>query len=252
MGMVTEDGGLEHTYGKLRIVDEKGEVVLDQIDPADYAQWIGEAGERQSYLKSPFYRPLGYPDGMYRVGPLARLNVATYCGTPHADTELAEFRQLGRGAVLSSFHYHYARLVEILYAVERIQELLEWPDILSDDVEAIAMRNRTTGVGACEAPRGTLFHDYEVARGGLLTKVNLVIATGQNNLAMNRAVAQIAKHFITGKKAKIEEGLLNRVEAGIRAFDPCLSCSTHADGKMPLLVELVGAEGQLLDRRART
>jgi NAD-reducing hydrogenase large subunit len=252
MGMVTEDGGLELTYGKLRFVDEKGEIVQDQIDPADYRQWIGEAGERDSYLKSPFYRPLGYPDGMYRVGPLARLNVATYCGTPHADAELAEFRQLGRGAVLSSFHYHYARLIEILHALERVQELLEWPDILSEDVEAIAMRNRTSGVGACEAPRGTLFHDYEVAKGGLLTKVNLVIATGQNNLAMNRAVAQIARHFVSGKKAKIEEGLLNRVEAGIRAFDPCLSCSTHADGRMPLVLELLGVEGQLLDRRSRT
>jgi len=252
MGMVTEDGGLEHTNGKLRFVDEKGEIVQDQIDPADYAQWIGESGEKQSYLKSPYFKPLGYPDGIYRVGPLARLNVATYCGTPKADAELAEFRQLGRGAVLSSFHYHYARLVEILYAVERIEELLDWPDILSEDVEAVAMRNRLQGVGACEAPRGTLFHDYEVARGGLLTKVNLVIATGQNNLAMNRTVAQIAKHFITGGKPKIEEGLLNRVEAGIRAFDPCLSCSTHADGRMPLALELVGAEGQLLDRRARS
>ncbi|MFT3915265.1 MAG: Ni/Fe hydrogenase subunit alpha [Anaeromyxobacteraceae bacterium] len=251
MGMVTEDGGLEHTYGKLRFVDEKGEIVQDQVDPADYAQWIGESGEKQSYLKSPYYKPQGYPDGMYRVGPLARLNVATYCGTPKADAELAEFRQLGRGAVLSSFHYHYARLVEILYAVERTQELLEWPDILSEDVEAVAMRNRLQGVGACEAPRGTLFHDYEVARGGLLTKVNLVIATGQNNLAMNRTVAQIAKHFIVPGKPRIEEGLLNRVEAGIRAFDPCLSCSTHADGRMPLEVALLGAEGQLLDRRVR-
>jgi NAD-reducing hydrogenase large subunit len=251
MGMVTEDGGLEHTDGKLRFVDEKGEIVQDQIDPADYATWIGEAGEPDSYLKSPYFRPLGFPDGIYRVGPLARLNVANYCGTPLADAELAEFRQLGRGAVLSSFHYHYARLVEIVYAVERIQELLDWPDILSDDVAAVAMRNRTTGVGACEAPRGTLFHDYEVARGGLLTKVNLVIATGQNNLAMNKAVAQIARHFITGKKARIEEGLLNRVEAGIRAFDPCLSCSTHASGRMPLVVELLGAGGQLLERRAR-
>jgi NAD-reducing hydrogenase large subunit len=251
MGMVNEEGGLEHTYGKLRFVDEKGEIVQDQIDPADYRVWIGEAAEKDSYLKSPYFRPLGYPDGMYRVGPLARLNVATFCGTPRADAELAEFRQLGRGAVLSSFHYHYARLVEILFAVERMEELLDWPDILSEDVVALAMRNRTAGVGACEAPRGTLFHDYEVVKGGILTKVNLVIATGQNNLAMNRAVTQIAKHFISGGKAKIEEGLLNRVEAGIRAFDPCLSCSTHADGRMPLVVELVGAGGRLLDRRGR-
>jgi NAD-reducing hydrogenase large subunit len=245
MGMVADDGTLEHTDGKLRFVDETGEILGDQIDPAHYEQWIGEAVEPDSYLKSPYFRPLGHPAGMYRVGPLARLNVATRCGTPLADAELAEFRQLGRGAVLSSFHYHYARLVEIVYAIERIGELLEAPDLLSSDVAAVAMRNRLRGVGACEAPRGTLFHDYEVQRGGLLVRVNLLIATGQNNLAMNRAVAQIARHFVSGRT--LEEGMLNRVEAGIRAFDPCLSCSTHAAGRMPLRVELVGPDGTLLD-----
>jgi NAD-reducing hydrogenase large subunit len=249
MGMVTPDGLLEHYDGKLRFVDETGEIVADGIDPADHAQWIGESSEPDSYLKSPYFKPLGFPAGLYRVGPLARLNVATRCGTPLADEELAEFRQLGRGAVLSSFHHHYARLIEILYGIERIGELLERPEAIDPDVQAFAMRNRMRGVGACEAPRGTLFHDYEVARGGLLTRVNLVIATGQNNLAMNKAVAQIARHFITGRR--LEEPLLNRVEAGIRAFDPCLSCSTHAAGKMPLVVDLVGAGGELLDRIAR-
>ncbi len=245
MGMVDEDGLLDHTDGKLRFVSETGEILQDQLDPADYEKWIGEAVEPDSYLKSPFYRPLGHPAGMYRVGPLARLNVATRCGTARADEELAEFRQLGRGAVLSSFHYHYARLVEILYGIEKIAELLDEPDILSPDVQAVAMRNRTRGVGACEAPRGTLFHDYEAKPGGILTRVNLLIATGQNNLAMNRTVAQIARHFVDGRK--LREGMLNRVEAGIRAFDPCLSCSTHAAGKMPLRVELVDAEGAVVD-----
>jgi NAD-reducing hydrogenase large subunit len=245
MGMVDEDGLLEHTDGKLRFVSETGEIVQDQIDPADYEQWIGEAVEPDSYLKSPYFKPLGYPGGIYRVGPLARLNVAKRCGTERADEELAEFRQLGRGAVLSSFHYHYARLIEIVYAIERIAQLLGEPDILSEDVAAIAMRNRLRGVGACEAPRGTLFHDYEAKPGGILTRVNLVIATGQNNLAMNRTVAQIARHFVNGRK--LQEGMLNRVEAGIRCFDPCLSCSTHAAGKMPMRVELVGPEGELLD-----
>jgi NAD-reducing hydrogenase large subunit len=249
MGLVGPDGELAHTFGKLRFVDETGQVVADQIEPEDYQRWIGEAVEPFSYLKFPYYRPLGYPQGLYRVGPLARLNVATRAGTPLADEELAEFRQLGRGAVLSSFHYHYARLIEILYGIEKIEALLSQPDILSKDICALAMRNRFRGVGASEAPRGTLFHDYEVKEGGIVSRVNLLIATGQNNLGMNRTVTQIARHFLSGRT--ITEGLLNRVEAGIRAYDPCLSCSTHAAGRMPLAVELIGPDGALLDAAAR-
>jgi NAD-reducing hydrogenase large subunit len=249
MGMVGPDGELAHTFGKLRFVDETGQILADQIEPEDYQAWIGEAVEPWSYLKFPYYKPLGYPQGLYRVGPLARLNVATRAGTPLADAELAEFRQLGRGAVLSSFHYHYARLIEILYGIERIEQLLADPGILSKDVCAVAARNRFRGVGASEAPRGTLFHDYQVKEGGIVTRVNLLIATGQNNLAMNRTVAQIARHFVSGRK--ITEGLLNRVEAGIRAYDPCLSCSTHAAGRMPLAVELRGPDGALLDAATR-
>ena len=221
----------------------------DQIDPADYQEWIGEAVEPDSYLKSPYYKPAGYPGGLYRVGPLARLNVCTRAGTPHADEELAEFRQLGRGAVLSSFHYHYARLIEIVYGIERIAQLLGEPDILSEDVQAVAMRNRTRGVGACEAPRGTLFHDYEARPGGILTRVNLLIATGQNNLAMNQTVAQIARHYVRGDK--IPEPMLNRVEHGIRCYDPCLSCSTHAVGQMPLHVQLIAPDGKVLNEIVR-
>jgi NAD-reducing hydrogenase large subunit len=249
MGLVGPDGELAHTFGKLRFVDETGQILADQIEPEDYQAWIGEAVEPWSYLKFPYYKPLGYPQGLYRVGPLARLNVATRAGTPLADAELAEFRQLGRGAVLSSFHYHYARLIEILYGIERIEQLLADPGILSKDVCALAARNRFRGVGASEAPRGTLFHDYQVKEGGIVTRVNLLIATGQNNLAMNRTVAQIARHFVSGRK--ITEGLLNRVEAGIRAYDPCLSCSTHAAGRMPLAVELRGPDGALVDAATR-
>ena len=249
MGLVGPEGELAHTFGKLRFVDETGRVVADQIEPEDYQRWIGEAVEPWSYLKFPYFKPLGYPQGLYRVGPLARLNVATRAGTPLADTELAEFRQLGRGAVLASFHYHYARLIEILYGIERIEQLLATDSILSTDVCALAARNRFRGVGACEAPRGTLFHDYECKEGGILTRVNLLIATGQNNLGMNKTVAQIARHFVSGRK--ITEGLLNRVEAGIRAYDPCLSCSTHAAGRMPLTVELRGRDGALLDVASR-
>jgi NAD-reducing hydrogenase large subunit len=249
MGMVDADGAVDYTDGELRFVDEGGAIVQDRVDPAEYARWIGEAVERDSYLKTPYYRPRGHPGGVYRVGPLARLNVAKRCGTALADAELAEFRQLGRGAVLSSFHYHYARLVEIIHCVERIRELLDDPDVLSPEIAAVAVRNRSRGVGACEAPRGTLFHDYEVTADGILSRVNLLIATGQNNLAMNRAVFQIARHFVSGRA--LREGVLNRVEAGIRAFDPCLSCSTHAAGRMPLRIELVGPDGALLDAAER-
>ncbi len=250
LGTVAPDGTLELTDGKLRVVDETGAVLADGVDPARYDELIGEAVEPWSYLKFPYWRALGYPAGAYRVGPLARLNVATRCGTPRADEELAAFRQLGRGAVLSSFHYHYARLIEILHALERIDRLLDDPELLSTDVAAVAMRNRLRGVGSCEAPRGTLFHDNEVKRGGIMSRVNLLIATGQNNLALNRTVAQIARHYLSGRK--LAEGLLNRVEAGVRAFDPCLSCSTHAAGRMPLAVELVGPGGEVLDTLTRS
>jgi NAD-reducing hydrogenase large subunit len=249
LGLVTREGRLEHYDGRLRMVDGTGHIVADDLDPNRYFEFLGEAVEPWSYLKFPFYQPLGYPAGLYRVGPLARLNVAASCGTPRADQELAEFRQLGRGVVLSSFHYHYARLIEILFAIERIAGMLDDPDLLSRDVLAQARPNRSEGIGVSEAPRGTLFHHYKVDENGQLTWVNLLIATGQNNLAMNRAILQIAREYVDG--SRLTEGMLNRVEAGIRAFDPCLSCSTHAFGEMPLRIQLLGPGGDLLDEIAR-
>ncbi|WP_016952407.1 Ni/Fe hydrogenase subunit alpha [Anabaena sp. PCC 7108] len=255
MGLVT-DKGLWETYdGHIRFVDSGGNIVADHLDPTNFQEFIGEAVQTDSYLKSPYYRPLGYPDksdhcrldsGMYRVGPLARLNICSHIGTPLADQELREFRSHDNGTVKSSFFYHYARLIEILACIEKIEILLDDPDILSTHLRAEAGINQLVGVGASEAPRGILFHHYQVDENGLMQKVNLVIATGQNNLAMNRTVAQIARHFIQG--SEINQGILNRVEAGIRAFDPCLSCSTHAMGKMPLYIELVAADGTVLDQ----
>jgi NAD-reducing hydrogenase large subunit len=244
LGLVDPDGGWEHHDGKLRFVDADGRVVADQINPADYRNYIGEAVERDSYLKSPYYKPLGYPAGVYRVGPLARLNVCTTIGTPLAERELTEYRQRGGRAVNSSFFYHYARLIEILTSVERIEQMLDDPDLHSDRLRATAGINRLEGVGCSEAPRGTLFHHYQVDEHGKLTRVNLVIATGQNSLAMNRTVKQIAQKYVRGPQ--VPEGVLNRVEAGIRAFDPCLSCSTHAFGQMPLHVQLIGPDGTVL------
>jgi len=249
MALTKDDGNLAFYKGWLRLVDADGEIVQDHIDPADYEEYIGEAVEPSSYLKSPYYKPMGYPKGMYRVGPLARLNMAKRCGTPLADQELAEFRELERRFVLSSFYYHYARLIEALFAVEKIEAYLEEPEILGKHVRAYAGPNNYNGVGVSEAPRGTLIHNYKIDESGLIKHANLIIATGHNNLAMNRGVLQVAKHFIKGRT--IPEGILNRVEAVIRCYDPCLSCSTHAMGQMRLHLQLVDDEGKLLSEVKR-
>jgi NAD-reducing hydrogenase large subunit len=247
MSLVAPNGHWEHYGGHLRFVDSAGNIIADHLHEDNYQDFIGEAVENWSYLKFPYYRPLGYPDGIYRVGPLARLNVCDRIGTANADRELAEFRQrAGARIATSSFFYHYARLVEIVACLEAIENLIDDPDILSDRVRAQAGINYLEGIGVSEAPRGTLFHHYQVDKNGLIEKVNLIIATGQNNLAMNKTVHQIAKHYIHGPE--IPEEMLNRVEAGIRAFDPCLSCSTHAIGQMPLKIELVSAQGEIINQ----
>ena len=248
MGLVTPDGDWEYYDGLLRFMDSTGKI-LHQIDPIEYEQFIGEVVENDSFLKSPYYKPIGYPDGVYRVGPLARVNICRRMGVPQADYELAEFRQRAGGVANASFFFHYARLLEIVACLEFLERLLPDPDLQSDRLRAEAGVNRLEGIGVSEAPRGTLFHHYHVDQEGLLTKINLIIATGQNSLAMNRTVAQIAKHYVKGPK--IEEPILNRVEAGIRAFDPCLSCSTHAVGQMPLHVELRRVDGTLLQETRR-
>ncbi len=256
LGLVNDDGELDFYDGKIRVVDASGKIVADKLAPEDYPEYIGEKVEPWSYLKFPYYKPKGYPGGMYRVGPLARMNIIDRCGTPQADQELSEFRGLSRGSVLSSFYYHYARLIEILYAIEKIEQLLAGPDILDTRVKAIAGRNNTEGVGVAEAPRGTLFHHYKVQDDhGIMKSANLIIATGHNNLAMNKGILQVARHFVKGeqfvKDGTDQQGALNRVEAVIRAFDPCLSCSTHAAGKMPFTMDLVGSDGEVRDSLRR-
>jgi NAD-reducing hydrogenase large subunit len=249
LGLVQPDGTWETYDGRIRIADETGKILADEADPLQYGTHIGEAVENDSYLKSPYYRPLGYPDGVYRVGPLARLNLCTRIGTPRADAELAEFRQRAGGVATSSFLFHHARLIEMLACLEHIERLLANTDLTTGDCRADAGLNRREAVGVSEAPRGTLFHHYKVDDTGRLTMVNLIIATGQNNLAMNRTITQIAKRYLAG--TSISEPILNRVEAGIRAFDPCLSCSTHAWGQMPLHIQLVSAAGEVIDEARR-
>jgi NAD-reducing hydrogenase large subunit len=250
MGLVTAKGGLEHYDGKIRIVDSDGKIVADQLDPAKYYEYIGEAVEPWSYMKFPYYKPLGYPDGAYRVGPLARLNIASHCDTPLANEELKEFKKLGKnGVVQSTFLYHYARLVETLFCIEGAKDLLENPEILSERVSSKAFVNNNEGIGVAEAPRGTLIHHYKVDPQGMITWANMIIATEHNNIAYNKAITQVAKKYVKGKH--LHEGMLNRVEAVIRAFDPCLSCATHALGSMALDVQLLDAEGNLIDRIIR-
>lgn len=244
MGLMNPNGSLEHYDGVLRIVDANGRHVED-IEPADYMESIGEAVEDHSYLKSPYYRPIGYPNGLYRVGPLARVNMASRAGTPMADDVLAEYQTIDWKERQSSFYFHYTRLIEILYGIEKIEEMLNSRNILDTHVQAQANANSYEGVGISEAPRGTLIHHYKIDDHGLMTWANLIIATGHNNLAMDRGVLQTAQRFVKGDK--LQEGMLNRVEAVIRTFDPCLSCSTHAIGQMPLHVELRSPDGSIVD-----
>ena len=245
LALVGPDGELAVDDGRLRLVAPSGDVVADGVDPAAYAELVAEDVEPWTYLRLARHRPSDREAGAYRVGPLARLNVVGRCGTPRADRALAGFRALSTGPVLSTFHAHRARLVEILWGLERIGELVEHPGILDRHVLAPPGEARPEGVGACEAPRGTLFHHYRVDRDGLVTWANRVVATGQNGLALNRAVRQIAERWLSG--ARITPALLNRVEAGIRAFDPCLSCSTHAFGGRAVALRLVGPGGRVLD-----
>ena len=246
MGLVGDHGELETYDGWLRLVADDGSVAVDRLDPADYESIIAEAVSPQSYLKSPYYKPLGYPAGILRVGPLARLHLATHCGTPRADEALAAFKAIDHR---SSFYYHRARLIEIVYALEMIEQLLNEPDILDDHVRAFADANSFEGIGVSEAPRGTLMHHYRIDANGLITYANLIIATGHNNLAMNQGVKQVAQHYI--KDGHVTEPMLNRIEAVIRTYDPCLSCSTHAVGEMPLHVQVVALDGSIVDEVKR-
>jgi NAD-reducing hydrogenase large subunit len=244
-GMVGRKGNLQLYDGTLRFRDAAGAIVKDEIPAEEYSDYIGEASLRDSYLKAPYYKPIGYPQGIYRVGPLARLNACDQCGTPKADVELAEFRQRFGNPAHSAFLFHYARLIELLYALERISQLLDDPQILNTHVRATAGVNSLEGVGMVEAPRGVLIHHYKVNEDGAIVWANLIVATGHNNLAIGKSIQQVSEHFIDG--AKLQEGMLNRVSAVVRAYDPCFSCSTHASGQIAMKIRLLAPDGAVLD-----
>jgi len=247
-GLVDGKGNLQLYDGMLRFRGRSGEIVEDEIAAEDYADWIAEASLRDSYLKAPYFKPEGFPEGAYRVGPLARINVADQCGTPLADAELVEFHQRFGSPAHSAFLYHYARLIEIVHALEKIAQLLADPRILEKHVRATGGVNSLEGVGMIEAPRGTLIHHYKVNEQGGIIWANLMVATGHNNLAIGRSVQQVSERYIDGNK--LQEGMLNRVSAVVRAYDPCLSCSTHALGQIALRIQLRDAHGRLQDEVA--
>ena len=248
-GLVTPQDSLELYNGEIRLVDKNG-VQLEKFDPRLYLDYIAEHVENWSYLKFPYYKKLGYPNGVYRVGPLGRLNNSKQIDTPLANEEHKLWKQMNGGKpVENTLYYHLARLIETLFAIEKAQMLLEDKDITSTDILNTRHNFTGKGVGVIEAPRGTLIHDYTTNENGQITKVNLIVSTGHNNWAMSNAVDSVAKTYVKGPN--VTEGMLNRVEAAIRAHDPCLSCSTHAVGQMPITVEIIDAAGNVVNTVSR-
>jgi NAD-reducing hydrogenase large subunit len=247
MSLVGPDGALDFYHGSLRVRDADGQVLIDGADYQGYHQLLTEEVKPWSYMKFPYLTRMGREEGWYKVGPLARVQNCDFIPTPLAEAERREFMDYGQGGLIHGpLAYHWARMIEMLHAAETIKDLLHDDDLGKDDLMASGPRTQE-GVGVIEAPRGTLIHHYQVDENDLVTMANLIVSTTHNNQAMNEAVRQVARQYLTGRE--ITEGLLNHIEVAIRAFDPCLSCATHALGQMPLAVELVGADGQVLDQR---
>ena len=246
LSLVDANGGLDIYDGSLRANAPDGETIFDQVNVLDYEQYIVEGIKNWSYMKFPFIKSIGPDDGWYRVGPLARVNNCDFISTPLAETERTKFRSFNQDKpVQSVLAYHWARLIELLFCAESIQMLLDDPDISGNDLVNKGDL-QAKGIGVIEAPRGTLFHHYEINEDGLVEKANLIVSTTNNNQAMNESIRQVAVDYLDGNE--LSEPLLNQVEVAIRAYDPCLSCATHAMGKMPLEVELLNASGETVDR----
>jgi NAD-reducing hydrogenase large subunit len=246
MSLIGKDGALEIYHGGLRVKNIEGQVIIDQLDYREYNSHIHEEVRSWSYMKFPYLLSVGKQDGWYRVGPLARVNNCDYISTPKAEAARKVFMTISEDAMIhSTLAYHWARLIEVLYCAEAIKELLHDPDIMGSDLLVEGVK-RSVGIGVIEAPRGTLFHHYEIDEHDIVTKANLIVSTTNNNQAMNESVRQVAATYLDG--LEITEPLLNNLEVAIRAYDPCLSCATHALGKMPLEVELVNADGKVVNQ----
>ena len=234
----------------LRAIDADGGIIFDQVDNQKYLDYIAEEVRPWSYMKFPFIRSLGPQKGWYRVGPLARVNTCDFIDTPLAEEARQVFKALGNGGpVHVSMAYHWARMIELVHAIEKIGELLNDPDLQGTDLVVNGER-RSEGVGILEAPRGTLFHHYRVGEDDLVTMCNLIVSTTSNNEPMNRAVTGVARQVMNDQPV-ITEGMMNQVEVVIRAYDPCLSCATHAMGQMPMHIELYDHTGALVDQRIK-
>jgi NAD-reducing hydrogenase large subunit len=249
LSLIREDGAMDLYHGNLRAIDAQGEKIFDQVNYNNYLDYIAEDVRDWSYMKFPFIKSIGVENGWYRVGPLARVNACDFIDTPEAEAARKEFMAVTDGKPNNlTMAYHWARMIETLHSIEKIRELLEDSDLQGTDL-VVKGERRPEGVGLIEAPRGTLFHHYEVNDDGQVTMANLIVSTTSNNEPMNRAVSKVAMDHISGK-AEITEGLLNHIEVAIRAYDPCLSCATHALGKMPLVVRLVDAEGNEVAKKS--
>jgi NAD-reducing hydrogenase large subunit len=249
LSIVREDGCLDLYDGLLRAKDPDGKLIFDKVKPMDYLKYIGEGVRNWSYMKFPFIRSLGKEKGWYRVGPLARLNTCDFIDTPLAEKERQEFMELGGGRpVQATMAYHWTRLIELLHSGEKIKELIDDPDIQGKNLVTSGDR-RHEAVAILEAPRGTLFHHYRVNDKDQITMANLIVSTTNNNEPMNQSVRRVAEDHLEG--VEITEPLLNLVEVAIRAYDPCLSCATHALGQMPMKITLVDENGNVIDEKVR-
>lgn len=250
LGLVDDQGALELYEGRLRAIDAKGGRTLDDVAADTYHHYFGEAVEPWTYLKFPYLKHLGRDQGWNRVGPLARLNVCSHIATPLAEEERQQFFAFaGNQPVNRTLYYHWARLVEMLHCAEVVRGLLHDDDILGDDLVREG-RRQEEGIGVVEAPRGTLIHHYRADEKGQVTWCNLIVSTTHNNEPMNRAVREVARRELS-RQMEITEPMLNQVEVAIRAYDPCLSCATHAIGDMPLRIELYDHNEQLLTERRK-
>jgi NAD-reducing hydrogenase large subunit len=246
LSVVRDDGAFEIYHGGLRAHDANGDAIFDHVDYTEYNDYLSEDVKNWSYMKFPFIRRLGPERGWYRVGPLARVNNCDFFTTPLAEAARQDFITIGAGKpVQSPLAFHWARLIELLYCTEAIRELLRDPEISGDDLVTRGEMQKV-GIGVIEAPRGTLFHHYEIDEQGIVTKANLIVSTTNNNQAMNESIRQVASQYLDGNT--LTEALLNQIEVAIRAYDPCLSCATHAMGKMPLEITLVDGDGTIIDR----
>jgi NAD-reducing hydrogenase large subunit len=246
LGLTRLDGALELYHGGIRAKNDKGETIIDHIDYCRYNAYIHEEVRSWTYMKFPYLLTLGKETGWYRVGPLARVNNCDFIDTPLAEAARVEFKaHSGEAMVHSTLAFHWARMIETLHCAESIKVLLNDPDILGQDLIAQGEK-RFEGIGVIEAPRGTLFHHYQVDENNIVTKANLIVSTTSNNMAMNESVRQVAAEYLSGQE--LTEPLLNNLEVAIRAYDPCLSCATHAVGKMPLQLELIDSKGLLIDK----